>query len=58
MIFMIGESYARILDYEQSEVWFGKAIQAIKLIEKESISFGLTDKVEDFLKHNSDLKEV
>lgn len=28
MIFMIGESYARILDYEQSQVWFGKAIQA------------------------------
>ena len=28
MIFMIGESYAKILDYEQSEVWFGKAIQA------------------------------
>ena len=28
MIFMIGESYAKILDYEQSEVWFGKSIQA------------------------------
>jgi len=36
----------------------GKAIQAIKLIEKESISFGLTDKIENFLKNNSDLKEV
>ena len=28
LIFMIGESYAAILDYEQSEVWFGKAIKA------------------------------
>jgi len=28
MIYMIGQSYAAILDYEQSEVWFGKAIKA------------------------------
>lgn len=28
LIFMIGESYAKILDYEQAEVWFGKAILA------------------------------
>jgi peptidoglycan-associated lipoprotein len=28
MIYMIGKSYAAILDYEQSEVWFGKAIMA------------------------------
>ncbi len=28
LIFMIGQSYAAILDYEQSEVWFGKAIMA------------------------------
>lgn len=28
LIFMIAESYAAILNYEQSEVWFGKALKA------------------------------
>jgi len=52
----VGKNGRIWIDGEQDMI--GKAIQAIKLIEKESISFGLTDKVEDFLKHNSDLKEV
>lgn len=35
-----------------------KAIQAIHLIEEESISFGLTDRIEEFLKNYSESKEV
>jgi len=35
-----------------------KTVQAIQLIERESISYGLTDKIEEFLKNYSISKEV
>jgi exosome complex component RRP4 len=34
------------------------AKEAIQMIERESISFGLTNKIEQFLKQQSQLKEV
>ena len=58
-------THCRIIVGKNGRIWIDGdltmtviAIQAIKLIEKESISFGLTDKIESFLKQKSDLKEV
>jgi exosome complex component RRP4 len=43
---------------EGNQEGIAKTMHAIKLIERESISFGLTDKIEDFLKNSSKSKDV
>jgi exosome complex component RRP4 len=58
-------THCRIFVGKNGRIWIDgeddnitKAIQTISLIEREAISYGLTNKVESFLKNYSDSKEV
>ena len=58
-------THCRIFVGKNGRVWIEgkeenitKTIRVIQLIEKESISYGLTNKVEEFLKNYSESKDV
>ena len=58
-------THCRIIVGKNGRIWIDgdiimtrKTIQAIKFIERESIFFGLTDKIEKFLKQQSSSMEV